>query len=707
MAPGPAAGAGAGAAPKAIKPWNVIEPFYKKHLAYLYSSIPHTLTPPEGWNEYKHHHRGRKYGTSHIPPAKNQLKLICRGVDFIGPLTQTPNPVRKWLKFPDELSFSRDQLTQKNELSLKKPYTYTRTVMLKTSAAQRKMMNNWINGQKFIYNSALKAVQEKRMPMHLSLLSLAFSTHRQHNKPDNMPVRKTPRPKKVVDYKEMADEKEEEEKEEAGHGSEGQECIPAQYGGGFLLGLFPKLADIPANVRVNAVRDVVKGYDSMFARMKKGGHGGELKPRTAARGNLAVLNPRLKEGYSSFRMESIPPLPNERRRKVHTDLYLGHGLGALRVRQPLPASALQHAITISRSRRGKFYISYVMQKAIRQIPALPSIEKRTMIGLDPGIRAFMTRFDAETGAHRQYGGDTGSGREYGSQKIQKLVTKSTRLVRECAQAKKDLAKHLAHTPTPPTTAAATATTAAPAPASASASFRAAQAKSKLKKLENKKWKALEKVHNVTDNLHKQVAADLTAQKGRTILLPALPVKDLVQRTNPKTGKRRKLWGKTAKAMLNLCHYKFRSFLKHKVVMTGCELIIVPEHYTSMTCGGDKCGHLNRDLGSADVFKCTAAKCLEEGHEEDQEQRGEEYFLQRCGIDHGDHALDCDYVSGRDESASRNMFPLQMNIFLSENGRQEAEMRRQEAAERSLAQELERRRTQEADTMSENKMDIDE
>ena len=77
------------------------------------------------------------------------------------------------------------------------------------------------------------------------------------------------------------------------------------------------------------------------------------------------------------------------------------------------------------------------------------------------------------------------------------------------------------------------------------------------------------------------------------------------------------------------------------------------------------------------------------------------------IDHGDHALDCDYVSGRDESASRNMFPLQMNIFLSENGLQEAEMRRQEAAERSLAQELERRRTQEADTMSENKMDIDE
>jgi len=215
------------------------------------------------------------------------------------------------------------------------------------------------------------------------------------------------------------------------------------------------------------------------------------------------------------------------------------------------------------------------------------------------------------------------------------------------------------------------------------------------------------VHNVLDNIHKQVAADLTAKRGTTILLPALPVQDLVQKINPKTGKRRKIWGKTAKAMLNLCHYKFRCFLKHKVVMTGCEFVIIPEHYTSMTCGGDNCGHLNRDLGSADVFKCSAAKCREEGHEKDQERRGDEYFLERCGISHGNHFTDCNYVSGRDESAARNMFLLQMNIFLSEEGRQAAEERRQEAAARSFAQELERRRVQEADTESENEMDIDE
>ncbi len=64
----------------------------------------------------------------------------------------------------------------------------------------------------------------------------------------------------------------------------------------------------------------------------------------------------------------------------------------------------------------------------------------------------------------------------------------------------------------------------------------------------------------------------------------------MQRQDPETGRRRKLLGKTAEKMLNLCHYKFREFMRHKAIMTGCELVAVTEEYTSMTCG-----HLNRKL----------------------------------------------------------------------------------------------------------------
>ena len=95
-------------------------------------------------------------------------------------------------------------------------------------------------------------------------------------------------------------------------------------------------------------------------------------------------------------------------------------------------------------------------------------------------------------------------------------------------------------------------------------------------------------------------------------------------------------------------------------MTGCELVICTEEYTSMTCG--ECGHLNRKLGSKDVFKCNAG----DGHIEEHELWGDEYILEQCGFLHGDHKTDCRYVSGRDESAARNIVLMQIRNPHPEN-----------------------------------------
>ena len=98
-------------------------------------------------------------------------------------------------------------------------------------------------------------------------------------------------------------------------------------------------------------------------------------------------------------------------------------------------------------------------------------------------------------------------------------------------------------------------------------------------------------------------------------------------------------------------------MKHEVVMTGFELVIVTEEFTSMTCGA--CGHLNRKLGTNDVIKCTAGECIANGHTEEEGLRGDEFFLERCGFSHGYHLPECPYLSGRDESAARNLVLLQI------------------------------------------------
>jgi len=74
-------------------------------------------------------------------------------------------------------------------------------------------------------------------------------------------------------------------------------------------------------------------------------------------------------------------------------------------------------------------------------------------------------------------------------------------------------------------------------------------------------------------------------------------------------------------MLSLKYATYRSFLKHKVLMIGCELAIVGELYTTTTHGA--CGNLNRKVWrGGKVFKC--------------------------------QSNECQFVSGRDESAGRNI-----------------------------------------------------
>jgi putative transposase len=109
-----------------------------------------------------------------------------------------------------------------------------------------------------------------------------------------------------------------------------------------------------------------------------------------------------------------------------------------------------------------------------------------------------------------------------------------------------------------------------------------------------------KIRNLIDEVHKKLTKCL-CENYRKILLPIFETSNMVKR-----GKR-KLHTKTARAMLTWAHYRFRQRLLSKVrEYPWCKVILTEEPYTSKTCG--QCGTINTKLGANKVFKCASNEC---------------------------------------------------------------------------------------------------
>lgn len=122
-------------------------------------------------------------------------------------------------------------------------------------------------------------------------------------------------------------------------------------------------------------------------------------------------------------------------------------------------------------------------------------------------------------------------------------------------------------------------------------------KAKAKQRKNMKKagrRLLERIRNLVKELHNKVAKELCTQY-KTVLLPEFNTSFMVRK------RKRKISGKTARAMLTWSHYKFKQRLISKSLETGTHVEIVQEDFTSKTCGC--CGWLNSKLGTSKTFKC--------------------------------------------------------------------------------------------------------
>ena len=103
----------------------------------------------------------------------------------------------------------------------------------------------------------------------------------------------------------------------------------------------------------------------------------------------------------------------------------------------------------------------------------------------------------------------------------------------------------------------------------------------------------QRIHNLVDELHWQVARWLTGNY-KVILLPTFETQDMARRAG------RRIRSKTARMMLSFRHYEFKRRLRWKAWQRGALVIDVNEAYTSKTRSWD--GTVNTRLGGARVIR---------------------------------------------------------------------------------------------------------
>lgn len=321
----------------------------------------------------------------------------------------------------------------------------------------------------------------------------------------------------------------------------------------------PWLKEVPYDVRDEGIRDLIKAFQSNWAKQKKDpSHKFDIKFR------------RRKAPSETITIHA----KHWRGGKFHPRLF---GRGPIKLAEPPPPpERMLYDMRIQRSSLGDFKLCIpqpLEKRDENQVPSLqqssvecpPGMRPVRVAAIDPGVRSFATVYDV-------------SGRiaEFASGDI-------SRLHRLCRYADK-LQSRFSKTPDAD---------------KLQSDVDHAQNDRKRRSMHRAWLRMFERIRNLRKDMHRRVAKWLCASYD-VILLPKFETSQMVLR-----GYRR-IKSNTVRKMLTWSHYSFQQHLLHKAKEFGVRVEIVTEEYTSKTCG--RCGTLHHKLGGQKVFKCPNPQC---------------------------------------------------------------------------------------------------
>lgn len=222
--------------------------------------------------------------------------------------------------------------------------------------------------------------------------------------------------------------------------------------------------------------------------------------------------------------------------------------------QSITAEELPKLLRVSRTKEGKFYMLLPFEQ-----PKRPKVKKNNAVALDPGVRIFQTTYDTD-GVSYLIGKD-------GCDKIDSLAGISARMRSGVKRYFNENGRKR---------------------------FRKVTSKKEQKSLSKAANRIERKIKNMISDAHRKTVKFL-CEKYDTVIIPKFGSQGMVNKTKRKIGKT------TARKLLRWSHYKFRELLKTKGEITGTNIIVGTEEYTSKTCG--HCMFVNQKLQGERKVKC--------------------------------------------------------------------------------------------------------
>jgi transposase len=436
--------------------------------------------------------------------------------------------------------------------------TRSRKIRMRLTKEQKKKMCNCMGAARFTYNKCVQAVRKEKFPLDQNLLRDRFVTANERNLPRPLTELQARREARLANNNIHIGE---------------------------FLDAHPWLKTTPKCIRYNAVISLIKAQDSNSAKAEAKRDRGEKK-------HIFNLGFRSRKQPSAWTIEIDKvnigkvttidrPITRHKNDSKHAyrhkwsevSIFEKEFGGKMLLTEAIPNETISGGVKITRNRLGHFHMHVPIKTSWEELPKLKPEAERLVVALDPGVRAFQTFYSPDQDFGSYAAGARGFSRVYKeAEKCDRMVTELNTQMLSYRQ-RRDLTKS--------------------------------------------KYRSIERVRNLVNEVHKKVANDLCSNYD-TILIPVFETQRMVRKPKNDGEKQRTISSKTARGLLGWKHFEFRNYLASKVIMAGKELMVVTEEYTTQCCGS--CGALNK-MGAAKVYEC-----------------GE-----------------CGFVCGRDENAARNIF----------------------------------------------------